>query len=124
MGSQNSYVLQAGATREGRGKYRTGIGSACLRSSVRRSRPQSCASPSTAPALGFSSTAELEPITGLIGQERALRAIQFAANMRSHDFNLFVAGAASLGQEHGSQSLPRQEAAGAPAPPDGSMSTI
>ncbi|MEM6498914.1 MAG: hypothetical protein AAF709_19605, partial [Pseudomonadota bacterium] len=30
-------------------------------------------------SLGFASTAELQPITGLIGQDRALKAIEFGA---------------------------------------------
>jgi hypothetical protein len=47
--------------------------------------------------LGFKSTAELEPILGLIGQERALKAIQFGASIKSHDFNVFVLGPAASG---------------------------
>jgi lon-related putative ATP-dependent protease len=48
--------------------------------------------------LGFATTAELEPISGLIGQERALKAIQFGANMKSHDFNMFVLGPPASGK--------------------------
>jgi len=48
--------------------------------------------------LGFASTASLEPISGLIGQERALRAIEFGANMRSNDFNVFVLGPPASGK--------------------------
>jgi lon-related putative ATP-dependent protease len=49
-------------------------------------------------SLGFETTAEIEPITGLIGQDRALRAIEFGTNMRSHDFNMFVLGPAASGK--------------------------
>jgi len=49
-------------------------------------------------ALGFATTAELEPISGLIGQERALKAIQFGTNMRSNDFNVFVLGPPASGK--------------------------
>ena len=49
-------------------------------------------------ALGFTTTAELEPISGLIGQERALKAIQFGTNMRSNDFNVFVLGPPASGK--------------------------
>jgi lon-related putative ATP-dependent protease len=49
-------------------------------------------------SLGFETTAEIEPITGLIGQDRALRAIQFGTNMRSHDFNMFVLGPPASGK--------------------------
>src|ERR687896_1571692 len=49
-------------------------------------------------SLGFETTAEVEPSSGLIGQDRALRAIQFGANMRSHDFNMFVLGPPASGK--------------------------
>jgi predicted ATP-dependent protease len=48
--------------------------------------------------LKFTTTAELEPISGLIGQDRALKAIQFGANMRSNDFNVFVLGPPASGK--------------------------
>ena len=51
-----------------------------------------------ATALGFKTTTELEPARGLIGQDRALKAIQFGANMASHDFNIFVLGPAASGK--------------------------
>ena len=49
-------------------------------------------------SLGFSSTSELQPITGLIGQDRALKAIEFGASMNSHDFNVFVLGPTASGK--------------------------
>ncbi len=48
--------------------------------------------------LGFKTTADLEPISGLIGQDRALKAIQFGTNIKAHDFNLFVLGASASGK--------------------------
>ncbi|MFM9941112.1 MAG: Lon protease family protein [Hyphomicrobiaceae bacterium] len=48
--------------------------------------------------LDFKTTAELEPVSGLIGQERALKAIQFGANMKAHDFNMFVLGPPASGK--------------------------
>lgn len=68
--------------------------------------------------LGFKSTAELEPITGLIGQDRALRAIQFGASMKSHDFNMFVLGPPASGKSTAVRSYLAQKAADAPAPSD------
>jgi len=49
-------------------------------------------------SLGFKTTAELEPISGLIGQDRALRAIQFGTDFKAHDFNLFVLGPPASGK--------------------------
>ena len=49
-------------------------------------------------ALGFKTTAELEPATGLAGQERALAAIDFGLSMRARDFNIVVVGPSSAGK--------------------------
>jgi lon-related putative ATP-dependent protease len=49
-------------------------------------------------SLGFKTTDELLPINGLIGQDRALKAIQFGANIKSHDFNMFVLGPPASGK--------------------------
>lgn len=42
--------------------------------------------------LGFKTTADLEPASGLVGQERAVHAIDFGLSMRARDFNIFVVG--------------------------------
>lgn len=68
--------------------------------------------------LGFKSTAELEPISGLIGQERALRAIEFGANMRSNDFNIFVLGPPAAGKATATRAFLMEKAAELPAPFD------
>jgi hypothetical protein len=43
-------------------------------------------------SLAFSTTADLQPIDGLIGQARAVVAIRFGTRMGSTGFNLFVIG--------------------------------
>jgi lon-related putative ATP-dependent protease len=48
--------------------------------------------------LGFASTADLDPAVGLIGQERALKAIDFGAKMDAQDFNIFVLGPPASGK--------------------------
>src|SRR5262245_15978745 len=68
--------------------------------------------------LGFRTTAEVEPASGLIGQERALKAIQFGANIKSHDFNIFVLGPAASGKSTAVRAHLGPKAAEAPAPPD------
>ena len=68
--------------------------------------------------LGFKTTDELHPITGLIGQERALKAIQFGANIKSHDFNMFVLGPPASGKSTAVKSHLGPKAAEAPTPPD------
>jgi lon-related putative ATP-dependent protease len=51
-----------------------------------------------AQSLGFASTADLDPAIGLIGQERALKAIDFGAKMDAQDFNIFVLGPPASGK--------------------------
>ncbi|MFM1814272.1 MAG: hypothetical protein RLZ98_967 [Pseudomonadota bacterium] len=69
-------------------------------------------------ALGFKTTDDLEPISGLIGQERALKAIEFGADMRSHDFNLFVLGPPAAGKSTAVRAYLEKKAAAAPIPDD------
>ena len=69
-------------------------------------------------SLGFRTTAELKPITGLIGQDRALRAIEFGVNMRQGDFNLFVLGPPESGKRTAVRGFLEEKASKAPAPPD------
>ena len=66
-------------------------------------------------SLGFRSTQDIEPIYGLIGQERALNAIRFGTDMRAHDFNLFVLGPPASGKSTAVRAyLSTQAAAAAP----------
>ena len=69
-------------------------------------------------SLGFKTTAELEPISGLIGQERALKAIQFGTNFKAHDFNLFVLGPPASGKRTAVKQYLDLKARDAPAPAD------
>ena len=48
--------------------------------------------------LKFESTAEIEPLGQLLGQERALEAIEFSVDIEQDGFNLFVLGPAGLGK--------------------------
>ncbi|MBX9589802.1 MAG: AAA family ATPase [Hyphomonadaceae bacterium] len=69
-------------------------------------------------SLGFKTTDELLPITGLIGQERALKAIQFGINIKSHDFNMFVLGPPASGKTTAVRAHLGPKAAESPTPPD------
>jgi lon-related putative ATP-dependent protease len=51
-------------------------------------------------ALGFGTTAELEPASGLIGQDRALAALEFGVAIRSRGFNIFALGAQGSGRHN------------------------
>ena len=69
-------------------------------------------------SLGFKTTDELDPNTGLIGQDRALKAIQFGANIKSHDFNIFVLGPPASGKTTAVKAHLGPKAAEAPTPAD------
>src|SRR6202163_4433825 len=43
-------------------------------------------------AIPFETTAELEPVTGDMGQERALRALRMGVEMTAGGYSLFVCG--------------------------------
>ncbi len=69
-------------------------------------------------SLGFATTADLEPISGLIGQDRALRAIEFGANMKANDYNIFVLGPPASGKTTAVRAFLTEKAVALPAPPD------
>jgi lon-related putative ATP-dependent protease len=69
-------------------------------------------------ALGFKTTEELKPISGLIGQDRALKAIQFGTSIKSHDFNIFVLGPPASGKSTAVKTHLQPKAAEAPTPTD------
>lgn len=46
--------------------------------------------------LGFQTTAELEPLDGIIGQERAVSAMEFGLTIKRTGYNIFV----EIGRAH------------------------
>ncbi len=48
--------------------------------------------------LGFASTSELSPLEGTIGQDRALRALDFGLRVQTRGFNAFVTGVPGSGR--------------------------
>lgn len=69
-------------------------------------------------SLGFQSTSDLTPATSLIGQDRALKAIEFGTSIKAFDFNLFVLGPPASGKSTAVRSFLERKAADAPAPND------
>jgi lon-related putative ATP-dependent protease len=69
-------------------------------------------------SLGFKTTADLEPAAGLIGQDRALAAIEFGANIKAQDFNVFVLGPPASGKSTAVKTYLARKTAGTPAPAD------
>jgi lon-related putative ATP-dependent protease len=69
-------------------------------------------------ALGFKSTADIAPIRGLIGQERALSAIAFGTAMAAMDYNIFVLGPPASGKRTALKTQLVEKAADRPRPAD------
>ena len=67
--------------------------------------------------LGFATTTDLEPAHGLIGQERALAALEFGVAIRAHGFNIFALGAQGSGRHNAVQRFVKARAKDA-SPPD------
>ena len=68
--------------------------------------------------LTFATTEELEPIDGMIGQSRALEAIEFGSRIDKAGFNLFVIGGTGVGMREAVKAMLAEDAAKRPSPPD------
>ncbi len=68
--------------------------------------------------LGFATTAELEPLPALLGQARALEAIDFGVRMRGEGYNLFVLGPTGIGKRGLTRRVLGGRAAADPTPAD------
>ncbi len=66
----------------------------------------------------FGTTEDLEIIDGLVGQERALDALTFGAEMRGPGFNVFVLGVPGSGKHNAVKEFLREKADKAPSPDD------
>ncbi len=71
-----------------------------------------------AAAFKFKDTSELDPLDVVIGQERAVQAIEFGLNMRSPGYNIFVTGAEGTGKSTIVRDLATRHARAQPAPDD------
>ncbi len=68
--------------------------------------------------LDFSTTDELEPLTGFIGQERAIEAVEVGIGIDLPGYNLFLLGPPGTGRHTFIHSFLEQQAAGQPAASD------
>jgi len=66
----------------------------------------------------FRTTKEISALDGTIGQERALRAIDFGLNLESAGFNIFLLGENGTGKMTSIKSILKEKASKEPVPPD------
>lgn len=69
-------------------------------------------------SLRFETTAELPPERSLVGQERAVRALDFGLSIRQPQFHVFVVGPAGTGRTTYTETKVREVAARDETPPD------
>src|SRR5205823_9989709 len=68
--------------------------------------------------LPFELCSELEEAPGLIGQERAVEALNFAVRIRAKGYNVYALGAGGTGRHAMVEDLLRARAETEPSPPD------
>ncbi|MDX2451994.1 AAA family ATPase [Desulfosarcina sp.] len=71
--------------------------------------------------FNFETTADIEPLDQVIGQERAVRAITFGLEMKSAGYHIFVTGPEGTGKTTIVQELIRKAAKALPTPADWCM---
>lgn len=69
-------------------------------------------------SLGFETTAEVEPAKGIVGQERALSAIDFGLGIRTQGFSIYVAGRPGTGRNSSVKARVTEKARSETAPSD------
>ncbi|HEY5649726.1 MAG TPA: Lon-like protease helical domain-containing protein, partial [Nitrospiria bacterium] len=68
--------------------------------------------------LRFESTEELVSLEGVIGQERAVRAMDFGLHIQDRGYNIFVSGIPGTGKNTLIKSMVKKTAGNQPTPPD------
>jgi lon-related putative ATP-dependent protease len=67
-------------------------------------------------SLGFETTADITPLIGTVGQERAVWALDFGLGIETHGFNLYVAGRTGTGRNSSVKSFVERKAEEEPVP--------
>jgi len=69
-------------------------------------------------SFDFGSTTDIEPLHGTVGQDRALRALDFGLDIQSHGFNIYILGEAGTGKMTTIKSILEKKSAAEPIPED------
>ncbi len=68
--------------------------------------------------LGFGTTEELEPLDGVVGQDRALRALELGLSIRHRGYNVFASGLSGIDKKELIRRLVENRARREPTPDD------
>lgn len=89
-----------------------------IKSGPTRLSPEQLTVPIDLYSLGFTSTDDLQPFKGILGQDRAVEAMQFGVAMRRAGYNMFVMGEPGTGRFSYAMRYLQKEAASLPTPRD------
>ena len=68
--------------------------------------------------FGFETTDEIVSLEGTVGQDRGVNAIEFGFGIKTHGFNLYIAGPTGTGKNSTVQAFVKEQAASEPVPDD------
>ncbi len=85
---------------------------------LREARPEELRAVCRPEEISPATTDLIAPLEAIIGQERAVQALEFGLGIRSQGFNIFVAGQHGTGRNTAVQSFLESVAAAEPTPPD------
>ncbi|MBP2685261.1 MAG: ATP-dependent protease La, partial [Deltaproteobacteria bacterium] len=85
---------------------------------ARTLNPEDLRKPCDPNRFRFANTSEVAPLTRIVGQGRALDAIDFGLDMRSLGFNIYVLGESGTGKTSAIRSFVSEKAKADPVPPD------
>lgn len=68
--------------------------------------------------LDFETTADLKPLKGIIGQERAAKALEFSLNVKKKGYNVYISGLSGTGRNSYARSITEKHAKDMNAPDD------
>src|SRR5690606_3278896 len=83
-----------------------------------RLQPEQLTAPIDLESLGFTSTDDLEPFKGILGQDRAVEAMHFGVAMKRAGYNKFVMGEPGTGRISYAMRYLKAEAKRMPTPQD------
>src|SRR3970282_639930 len=85
---------------------------------ARRLSPEELRKAGDPERFGFATTAEVAPLTRIVGQGRALEAIDFGLDMHSLGFNIYVLGESGTGKASAIRTFVSEKAKAEPVPTD------